>query len=260
MVYDVLHLSPDLRKEFDSHSKAEQALKDHEAKHVINMPLWQAVYDWLIRHKARLISDLPAMLVDRLQGGDFPARRYRHVIVDEFQDLTPGEQALFTLLTADNGNFLALGDSRQSIYAFRGNDRQGLNKLDELLLPKGNAVTDLPMAECHRCPAEIVEAANQLMGLYDSRPMVPASKVRANTHLVVWNSPRKEAEGMARAILENLEAFPSEAHLVMVTRRQFGYILREEIAKLNTAVRVDLSFSESLLETWQFGRLSLTSV
>jgi hypothetical protein len=46
----------------------------------------------------------------------------------------------------------------------------------------------------------------------------------------------------------------------MVTRRQFGYILREEIAKLNTAVRVDLSFSESLLETWQFGRLSLTSV
>ena len=36
----------------------------------------------------------------------------------------------------------------------------------------------------------------------------------------------------------------------MVTRRQFGYSLREQIDQLNPDLKIDLSFSESLLETW----------
>lgn len=36
----------------------------------------------------------------------------------------------------------------------------------------------------------------------------------------------------------------------MVTRRQFGYALRERIAATDPDLKVELSFSESLLETW----------
>ena len=39
-------------------------------------------------------------------------------------------------------------------------------------------------------------------------------------------------------------------HLAMVTRRQFGYNLREEISKIDPTLVIDLSFSESLLESW----------
>lgn len=249
MLYDVLTEFPQLQRAYKTHKDTEQALRDHEAKHQEHAALWQAVRQWLTRHGAQLISDLPGLLLDALHGGDFSTRRYQHVIVDEFQDLTPGEQDLLIRLKREGGQFLALGDPRQSIYAFRGNDREGLAKLEALIGPEG-PIQDVEMTECQRCPAQIVEAANQLMNLYAAKPMVPGSKVPANTHVVVWDTPQGEAHGMARMILANLRAHPKERHLVMVTRRQFGYWLRDHLATADPSLKVELSFSESLLETW----------
>ena len=201
---------------------------------------------WLTRHDAILVSDLPILLLNRIKGGDFTEKTYQHVIVDEFQDLTPGEQELFRKLTHEKGSLVALGDPRQSIYAFRGNDPEGLDKIGK---PPASP-TRISMTECRRCPTEIVEAANQLMGLYDTEPMVPKGENTPNTHVVIWKSAKEEAKGMARTIVENIAAHPEDRHLAMVTRRQFGYWLREQISALNTDLKIDLSFSESLLETW----------
>ncbi len=250
MLYDVLTEFPVLQTTYESHKEAEQALRDHEAKHAEHMALWQAVRQWLTRHHAQLISDLPGLLLDRLSGGDFATRSYRHVIVDEFQDLTPGEQELFLKLRCPGGHFLALGDPRQSIYAFRGNDREGLTKLEALLGPTAGHVADIEMTECQRCPGEIVRAANQLMNLYSAKPMVPGSAMPANTHVVVWDSPEIEASGMARAIVKNFQTHRKDRHLVMVTRRQFGYWLRDRVAAIDPHLKVELSFTESLLEAW----------
>ena len=254
MIYDILVGHPDLHQRYGKHKKAEQALRDHEAKYSEDMQLWQAVQQWLTRHHAQLISDLPSLLLDKLQGGDFGDLTYSHVIVDEFQDLTQGEQKLFLKLRAEGGRFLALGDPRQSIYAFRGNDREGLSKIEDILAPSGGTVKDIAMTECQRCPKEIVHAANQLMGLYNAQPTNSGNQVAANLHVVVWKSLESEAKGMAKAIVDNIHAHPQDndhlAHLAMVTRRHFGYRLREEIYKLDPNLKIDLSFSESLLETW----------
>lgn len=250
MVYDILHEFPDLKNEYETHKVAEQALRDHEAKHEEHIQLWQAARRWLARHRAQLLSDLPGLLLNSLEGGDYGDQRFKHVIVDEFQDLTPGEQELFLKLRTDDGNFVALGDSRQSIYAFRGNDRKGLSKLATLLAPEDIEIRDLTMSECQRCPPAIVHAANTLMNLYESKSMTSGSDKAAAIHIVRWETPRDEAVGMARAIVENIQRYPSENHLVMVTRRQFGYWLRDEISKIDPSLKVDLSFSEGLLETW----------
>jgi superfamily I DNA/RNA helicase len=250
MLYDVRTAHPDAVADYKDIRKTEQALALHEAKLEDHMNLWQAVDEWLTRHKARLISDLPRLLLDSLQGGDFPGMLYTHVIVDEFQDLTPGEQALFVRLRRKNGFFVGLGDPRQSIYAFRGNDLEGLSKLEELFQGTGLSVNDVEMAQCQRCPKEIVEAANQLMGLYKAKPMVPGSAVPAKTDLVVWKTPDREAAGMAKAIVQALHSHPKDRHLVMVTRRAFGYSLRKRIAELDPYLKIELNFSESLLEAW----------
>lgn len=247
MVYDILHLNSDLQDRYESHRKAEQALRDHEAKHADHTDLWQAMRAWLNRHKAQLISDLPGMLLDKLKLGDLGEERYRHVIVDEFQDLTAGEQELFFRFRSSEGNFVALGDSRQSIYLFRGNERDGLAKLDSMA---EGPITDVPMTECQRCPVEVVRAANQLMSRYAASPMLPGSTETANIHVVHWSTPETEAKGMAKAISESRKAYLDEPHLVMVSRRQFGFALREQLAEIAPKLKVDLSFSESLLETW----------
>lgn len=247
MIYDVLCKYEKLKSMYKNYRHAKQAFHYHVAKLEDHFQLGQAADEWIIQHDAQLIGDLPSHLGDRLKGGDFSDNTYQHIIVDEFQDLTPGEKELFLELRGERGKLVALGDPRQSIYAFRGNDPEGLNKISKL--PASSK--KISMTECRRCPAEIVEAANRLMGLYETEPMVPTSKISPNTHVVYWKSEISEAKGMAKAIVENIEANPEDDHhLAMVTRRQFGYWLREQIHKLNPDLKIDLSFSESLLETW----------
>jgi DNA helicase II / ATP-dependent DNA helicase PcrA len=106
------------------------------------------------------------------------------------------------------------------------------------------------MTECQRCPPPVVKAANRLMALSEALAMVPISDVAANLHVVTWSDPHKEAAGMARTIVSNLNQHPGDRHLVMVTRRKFGYWLRDRIAELDPAIGTELSFSEGLLETW----------
>lgn len=101
-----------------------------------------------------------------------------------------------------------------------------------------------------RCPVEVVSAANRLMSLSDAHEMSPMSDVAANLHVVTWPDPHVEANGMAEAIAANFSAHPAERHLVMVTRRKFGYWLRDRIDAVDPALHVELGFSESLLETW----------
>jgi len=249
MIYDVLQEYPEVAALYDGFNEAGQALRDHDAGHAQHLLLWQAAQQWLIRHKAHLVGDLPRLLLERLRGGDFPERGYDYVIVDEFQDLTSGEQELMFRLRRPGGQLVALGDPRQSIYKFRGNDPQGLAKIEALLGDDG-AAHDVPITECQRCPKPIVLAANQLMALSGVEAMVPVSDAAANIHIVTWTSPEAEAAGMAAAIVNNIHAHPGDRHLVMVTRRQFGYWLRDKIGELDPDLRVELGFSEGLLDSW----------
>lgn len=247
MLYDVLQSHSKVRVKYTTQKKADQALQDHEANLAEHSCLWQAVQRWLKRHNANLISDLPGLLLDRIKGGDYDSIRYDHVIVDEFQDLTPGEQLLFMRLRRTGGSLVVLGDPKQSIYRFRGNDRDGLDKLAEL--DRAADITDIPMPECRRSPRPMVDAANKLMGLYPPK-MDPVNEDPANIHVVYWKTPDAEAKGMARCIVENVHAHPTDRHLAMVTRRRFGYLLRNEMRALDEELSVDLSFSESLIESW----------
>lgn len=250
MIYDVFTAYPKIKEKYKTRKKAEQGLRNHEAGNVNDPELWQAVVLWLKRHQARLISELPKLLSDRLKGGDFGDRQYKHVIVDEYQDLTDVLQKLFLQLRSPDGHFMALGDPRQSIYAFLGNDPEGLAKISALAASSGETVEDITMTECQRCPVEIVTASNHLMSLSSALPMVPGNAETADIYGIVWNTVEKESIGMAKAILDNIKRYPKDKHLAMVTRRKFGYMLRDKLLKLESSLKVDLSFSESLLESW----------
>jgi hypothetical protein len=157
------------------------------------------------------------------------------------------EQQVLVALRADGGALLALGDPRQSIYAFRGNHREGLRALEELTQQD---VHDIVLTECQRCPALIVHAANALTMLDEAEAMVPVSEVEARVRIVHWKSLQREAEGMARVLADAFAARPGDKHLVMVTRRRFGYDLRSALLALDDAFPVHLDFSESVLEEW----------
>lgn len=76
---------------------------------------------------------------------------YPFVVVDESQDLSPLNHRMIEL--ASNGRIVAVGDSRQAIYAFRGADAESMKNLRLMR----NAWLDLPLTMTFRCPKLIVE-------------------------------------------------------------------------------------------------------
>ena len=254
MLYDVRYQHPELGEEFGGFKKIEQALNEHEANIKKHKQLWDWIRDWLGLHNAWLISEAPVEVRSRLKTGDFQDLRYAHVIVDEFQDLTPCEQELVGYLVADQGTLMILGDPQQSIYAFRGNNPRGLSEFK----PQNKEVSeDHSMTRCRRCPPEIVQAANYLMNS-GGKELIPASNIHANIRTLVWDDVQSEIHGMASAIVKKIRDSKSGSrnnssptHLAMVTRRRFGYLLKAEINDLDSSLKVDMNFSESLLEEWQ---------
>lgn len=84
-------------------------------------------------------------------GGLFP--RYPFVVTDEAQDLNPLNHRMLDLSTRSDGRMMAVGDSRQAIYAFRGADSESMGNLRRIR----PAWTDRRLTLTFRCPKAIVE-------------------------------------------------------------------------------------------------------
>jgi DNA helicase-2/ATP-dependent DNA helicase PcrA len=80
--------------------------------------------------------------------------RFRHLLVDEAQDLNPVQQRLVTLLDGGRGDVFLVGDPAQAIYGFNGADPELL--LDVASRFPGIEVVNLPVN--HRCTPQIVAA------------------------------------------------------------------------------------------------------
>ena len=48
------------------------------------------------------------------------ARRHRHMLVDEYQDMNPAQRELLRLLAGERRDVTVVGDDDQAIYRFRG--------------------------------------------------------------------------------------------------------------------------------------------
>jgi DNA helicase-2/ATP-dependent DNA helicase PcrA len=91
------------------------------------------------------------------------ARRYEHVLVDEFQDTNLVQYVLLKHLASFHGNIFAVGDVDQSIYRWRGADYRNVHRFEEdyperqLILLEQNyrstqAILDVAMAVIDRNP------------------------------------------------------------------------------------------------------------
>ena len=87
---------------------------------------------------------------------DYEFPKYDYVFVDESQDLSPA-QALFVKRLC-KGRIIAVGDTHQAIYGFRGADADAMANLKITL-----DATILPLSICYRCGKKIVECAQKLV-------------------------------------------------------------------------------------------------
>lgn len=58
--------------------------------------------------------------------------KYKYILVDEFQDISPIQLDIIKLLINNHGNLMVVGDPDQSIYRFRGSDVSIMVNLDKI--------------------------------------------------------------------------------------------------------------------------------
>lgn len=104
--------------------------------------------------------------------------RYRHVLVDEAQDLNPLQHALVDLLRAGRDDLFLVGDPSQAVYGFNGADPTLL--VDVATRFPGVEIVRLPVN--HRCTPQIVAAGVHVLAVTE-QPAALVSK-RADGALV----------------------------------------------------------------------------
>jgi ATP-dependent helicase/nuclease subunit A len=102
----------------------------------------------------RLLRERPAV-------GDAYRERFRHVMVDEFQDTNELQLTLVRLLQGPDTHVFAVGDEFQSIYGFRHADlRVFQHERDRIRAQPDDRAEVLPLSGNFRADSEIVAATN----------------------------------------------------------------------------------------------------
>lgn len=87
------------------------------------------------------------------------ASRYTHVMIDEYQDTSPVQDAWIKMMSQDHGNLCVVGDTDQSIYEWR-NARPEIMMNFEKTWPGAKSIT---IDSNYRSTQEILDAANAVV-------------------------------------------------------------------------------------------------
>ena len=91
------------------------------------------------------------------------ARRFEHVLVDEFQDTNLAQYALVKHLASVHRNIFVVGDPDQSIYSWRGADWRNVQRFEQDF-PDAQVIL---LEQNYRSRQTILDAA---MGVIDRAP------------------------------------------------------------------------------------------
>ena len=94
------------------------------------------------------------------------------VMIDEAQDLNGLQRYLLTRMTAEGGMIIAIGDKRQSCYAFRGADAESMDHIKDEF-----ACDEYPLSISYRCAQAIVAEAYEIYPEIESAPNAPMGSV-----------------------------------------------------------------------------------
>lgn len=152
------------------------------------------------------------------------AARTHHLLVDEYQDINPGQRRLIDLLSRDHPEGLfVVGDDDQSIYSFRGGTPEYIRNFAAEFGPHA---TLLSLVASRRCPDTVVNGALNVVEAFDpGRRSKPAPTFAADkqgappikVHSVA--SDDQEADIIARMASG---ALPRKSVLVLIPAKQYA--------------------------------------
>lgn len=175
---------------------------------------------------------------------------HRHLLVDEFQDLTPAHVLLLRLLAMPALDVFGVGDDDQVIYGHAGADPGFLIDFDRLFPGAGRH----PLEVNYRCPPTVVTAAATLLGYNHRR--VAKTIVAGRASPLGGASPGLEvilhpAGQGAATLVDSVTAWLAAGHLpssVAVLTRVNSLLLAPHVALTEAGIATSSSLGPEVLE------------
>ena len=173
-------------------------------------------FDDLLVCAVRLLAEHPHYL-------ELYRRRWRWIVVDEYQDTCQAQAVLVSLLAGPDGNLCCVADDDQSLYAFRGADAHGLARLAE----RFPAHERIVLARNFRSRAEILApAARCIQNNSDRVPKTLIAMRGAGGHAAAseFACDRDEASWSAATIAQELAAGTPPAEILLLARTGYATV------------------------------------
>jgi len=257
-----------LCREFGSPSDSFKILDDDDSYRVVRGLLGHGIpakeahetHDLLMEARDRgdgASHPLNAAYEDRLESMDsldFPGlllalrglcerrdlrQRYQHVIVDEYQDTSPLQDQIVTMLARHHGNPFVVGDDGQAIYQWRGADPRNILEFSDRWL----GTTLYKLQGNFRSGQGILNVANTITAKGDDRfgKRLFAMRQDAPGKLVTFEAddPRAEATRVVSHIARRLaQGAALSSHAILVRAAYQFPALETELVRSKIPYRV----------------------
>jgi DNA helicase-2/ATP-dependent DNA helicase PcrA len=206
-------------------------------------------------------DDLMSAAVDELTRdagwADGVRYRFRHLLVDEAQDLNPVQQRLITLLDGGRGDVFLVGDPAQAIYGFNGADPDLL--LDVAARFPGIEVVNLPVN--HRCTPQIVAAGAAVLRAAEQPRHAASARADGSPVRVLAADDEDHEAALVAAFVRSLDPHAVRAGHVAVLARTNGQLprLARALAAAGVPVHRDQLAAGSPLATAARAAMALPS-
>ncbi len=163
--------------------------------------LWEAGaldFDDILLHTVRLLRQEQDVL-------EYYQKKFRYVLIDEYQDTNHLQYLFSALMTGKSGNFCVVGDDDQSIYRFRGATIENILNFEKQY--KGCRI--IRLEQNYRSTRNILDAANAVIRNNRERKgknMWTAGETGERIRRYAAENEKDEAQYVAEQVMKNYRA------------------------------------------------------
>ena len=168
---------------------------------------------------------------------DFWSKKFQFIMVDEYQDTNFVQYKLVELLGSNNKNVCVVGDSDQSIYAFRGADIRNIIEFEKDF---ENAKI-IQLEKNYRSSKKILNLANQIISNNErtiEKNLWTDNEEGLDVDSIQFRSERDEANWVSSEVKKILEENKNDDVAVFYRTNSQSRLFEEELRKNNISYKV----------------------
>ncbi|MEJ2696898.1 MAG: ATP-dependent helicase [Candidatus Sulfobium sp.] len=174
------------------------------------------------------------ILLDNSELRERLSRKYRYIMVDEYQDTNKLQGDIAFLLAEKHRNIMAVGDDAQSIYGFRGASHENIMKFPE----RFPECTIVKLEENYRSSQTVLDVANAVLENMKNKYSKCLTSAKKETgrrpQLLFFRDPYEEAEWVAEMVKRQLDEGVPLSHQCILFRSMYLSIqLQSELSRRN---------------------------